>query len=189
MVQLERADRYLFSQLSHDTRKGVRGIAATGLPLDAFVDKQLATVKFNMLLCPLARGGASADSSSGSATDDRRQPNTDREAKQQKHIESLKGQVENMKRKQQQQPSQSSRPNKSAKKGKNKGQQSSGPMPKELFGHLSSTAKGQICFAANTRAGCPHAALAGTCRRGWHICCHKSCNDRESHLFPQCPQH
>ena len=50
------------------------------------------------------------------------------------------------------------------------------PVPRELKGHLSSTSKGAICFAANTKAGCKEASQGGRYRRGWHICCHKDCH-------------
>ena len=186
MVQLERADRYIFSELATDTREGVRGIAASGLPLDQFLDKHLNSIKLNMLLCPLAKGGSSSGASSSQQNDERKPGKTDKETRQQRQIENQKGQVDGLKRKQQQQ---TPRPNKAAKRPSDRKSSGSGPMPRELQGHLSSTAKGQICFAANTAAGCPHAALGGKCRRGWHICCHKQCKDREGHLFPQCQQH
>ena len=101
MAQLERADLYLFDQLSHDTRKGVRGIAAGGLPLEGFVDKHLMSMKFNMLLCPLEKSSSSSGASSSQAQEVNRPKKNDREQKQERQIESLKGQVENLKGKQQ----------------------------------------------------------------------------------------
>ena len=152
MAQLERADRFLFDQLADDTRNGVRGIAATGLSLDQYVEKHLNSVKFNMLLCPLAKPASSgASSSSGQAQAPARPAKAGKEQKHVRQIEQLKRQVENLKRKGQQQDGRLS-------KGK-KPPKGPGPMPRELQGHLSSTPKGPICFAANTRAGCRDAAL------------------------------
>ena len=181
MAQLERADRFLFDWLSEDTREGVRGIAASGLPLDRFLERHLDTNKFNMLLCPLARIGSSGASSSSQAPANDRNPRPNNKDKQERQIEHLKNQVENLKRKQQGEQRQQ-RAKKPATKSK-----TSGPMPRELRGHLSSTSKGNICFSANTQAGCQDAALGGVCRKGWHICCHRICKNREGHLFPQCP--
>ena len=187
MAQLERADAYLFAKLAEYTRTGIRGIVATGFPLDGFVGKILDSSKYNMLLLPLARGSGSASSSSaahGGEQQGKRAPKADR---QQSTIDNLKRQVENLKRK----GDQGGRP-KRQKHAQSRAQQGqdnrSGPMPPELKGHLSSTPKGPICFNFNMQKGCPDTGTGQRCRRGWHFCCHRDCRDRKSHAFTSCPR-
>ena len=185
MAQLERADRYLFTKLSEYTRQGLRGSIAPGLPLDQFIERILESSKYTMLLMPLARSSSSSGASSSSAL---AEPPAKRAKvdKQTAQIENLRRQVENLKRKGPE-PSGKAKRQKAAQQ-EGKGQKRPGPMPTEIKGHLSSVSKGPLCFGYNMGIGCKDAARGQKCRRGWHLCCHKDCDDREGHSFVSCPR-
>ena len=185
MSQLEGADSYIFTKLGEYTRTGLRGPIGSGLPLDQFVEKILESTKYNMRLMPLARLPAStgASSSSQGAEPPAKRAKLDKQATT---IDNLRRQVENLKRKGQDN-SGSSKRQKTGQQG-GKGQRKSGPLPQELRGHLSSTQKGPICFGYNMQRGCRDAAPGGECGRGWHLCCHRDCTDREGHSFTSCPR-
>ena len=46
--------------------------------------------------------------------------------------------------------------------------------------------KGRICFDWNLD-GCKNAGPGGKCPKGWHVCCHPSCNYAEDHGLRNCP--
>ena len=186
MAQLERADMHMFAKFGEYTRVGLRGSIGSGLPLDQFVEKILDSPKFIMLLMPLARpsGSSGAASSSQGGEAPAKRPKADRQTAT---IDNLRRQVSNLKRKDLDSGG-GAKKQKTAQQG-GKGQRKSGPMPPELKGHLSSVQKGPICFAYNTPAGCRDAAPGQRCRRGYHLCCHRDCTDRDGHGFAACPRH
>ena len=185
MAQLERADSHLFARLGDYTRTGLRGAITSGHPLDQYIERILESSKYNMLLMPLSRpsGSSGASSSSQGAEPAAKRPKIDKQAAT---IDNLRRQVDNLKRKGTEGGGNAKRQKTSQQGGK--GQNKSGPMPNELKGQLSSTAKGPICFAYNMQVGCRDASPGRKCRRGWHLCCHRDCTDREGHSFASCPR-
>ena len=153
--------------------------------LDPYVDRILESSKYNMLLMPLTRPGGSSGASSSSALAEPslKKPKGDKQASQ---IDNLKRQVENLKRKAGDAGGKAKRPKAARQEGK--GQSRGAPMPGELKGHLSTVSRGPICFAYNMQVGCKDASKGQKCRRGWHLCCHRDCDDRESHSFLSCPR-
>ena len=185
MAQLEGADSHLFTKLGEYTRTGLRGPIGSGLPLDQFVERILESSKFTMRLMPLARlpGSSGPSSSSQGAEPPAKRSKQDKQATT---IENLRRQVDNLRRK----GPDSSGTAKRQKAGQQggKGQRKTGPMPPELKGHLSSTSNGPICFSYNMQKGCRDAAPGHKCDRGWHLCCHRDCTDREGHSLVACPR-
>ena len=185
MSQLESADSYIFTRLGEYTRTGLRGPIGSGFPLDQFVVMILESTKYNMRLMPLARLPAStgASSSSQGAEPPAKRAKLDKQATT---IDNLRRQVDNLKRKGTEGGGNAKKQKTSQQGGK--GQKKSGPMPNEFKGQLSSMAKGPICFAYNMQVGCRDASPGRKCRRGWHLCCHRDCTDREGHSFASCPR-